>query len=182
MAFHVNFFSLHYNCLCSCITFLTITFSCFPARQYCVPNPCKNGGTCIPQEDGYKCNCLSNYEGNDCESKYCGVMIEVTTSDMALGIQNIYRLPNKCYHVNECYYNRNQATTIWTCICIDSKKLNIFSINRLPLITKHPYVSLSTDRAVFKRRSIYAIAIDRLRNARLADWLKNPIAKEHEYN
>ena len=39
------------------------------ARQYCIPNPCKNGGTCFPEENGYRCACLSNFEGNDCESK-----------------------------------------------------------------------------------------------------------------
>ena len=54
-----------YN-LCFALIFILLVL----ARQYCIPNPCKNGGTCIPEENGYRCTCLSNYEGNNCESKF----------------------------------------------------------------------------------------------------------------
>ena len=33
----------------------------------CAPSPCQNGGTCIDEVNGYKCDCASGYEGDKCE-------------------------------------------------------------------------------------------------------------------
>jgi hypothetical protein len=34
----------------------------------CQPNPCLNGGQCIPNGLGFLCQCPSNYAGNRCEA------------------------------------------------------------------------------------------------------------------
>lgn len=37
----------------------------------CASTPCKYGGSCKDLENGYKCNCMSGYDGDNCElSKY----------------------------------------------------------------------------------------------------------------
>ena len=33
----------------------------------CISQPCVNGGTCINEENSYRCNCVSGYEGLNCE-------------------------------------------------------------------------------------------------------------------
>ena len=33
----------------------------------CNPNPCQNGGKCEKLEDVYSCDCLSGYNGTNCE-------------------------------------------------------------------------------------------------------------------
>ena len=34
----------------------------------CLPNPCKNGATCIDQVGDFQCQCLSGYTGETCQS------------------------------------------------------------------------------------------------------------------
>ena len=34
----------------------------------CDPDPCQNNATCVDQVNGYTCNCLVGYTGNDCET------------------------------------------------------------------------------------------------------------------
>ncbi len=34
----------------------------------CIRNPCQNSGTCIEGVNGYSCNCVSGYEGINCET------------------------------------------------------------------------------------------------------------------
>ena len=34
----------------------------------CEPNPCLNGGTCIPDSDGHRCQCSDGYSGNRCQT------------------------------------------------------------------------------------------------------------------
>ena len=58
------------------------SYSCDPGVQNnsdtfsataCVPNPCKNGGTCkldVDDPSGYRCVCPWRYAGLHCESKY----------------------------------------------------------------------------------------------------------------
>lgn len=36
-------------------------------EDYCEPEPCLNGGTCRKEGEGYRCQCLSLYKGNQCE-------------------------------------------------------------------------------------------------------------------
>ncbi len=40
----------------------------FPLVNPCEKIPCKNGGTCIPNGDNFKCQCKVGYEGNTCET------------------------------------------------------------------------------------------------------------------
>jgi Notch-like protein len=35
----------------------------------CQPNPCQNGGTCIPQGTSFTCQCPFNYNGYCCENR-----------------------------------------------------------------------------------------------------------------
>ena len=34
----------------------------------CASSPCLNGGACIDGINGYTCNCIPGYAGNDCET------------------------------------------------------------------------------------------------------------------
>ena len=39
----------------------------------CKPNPCKHGGECTLDYnfvDGYRCSCIGDFGGIDCDSKY----------------------------------------------------------------------------------------------------------------
>lgn len=37
----------------------------------CLPNPCKNNGTCTDLVNDYQCDCVAGFNGNNCEnSKY----------------------------------------------------------------------------------------------------------------
>ena len=33
----------------------------------CLETPCRNGGTCVPSDDGYSCLCGARFEGTNCE-------------------------------------------------------------------------------------------------------------------
>ena len=41
------------------------------AKNPCLPNPCKNGGSCKRAGSGFKCRCVGGYIGATCERKYC---------------------------------------------------------------------------------------------------------------
>jgi len=41
------------------------------AQNPCLPNPCKNGGSCKRAGSGFKCRCVGGYIGATCERKYC---------------------------------------------------------------------------------------------------------------
>lgn len=56
------------------LTKLGITLACFfseTAVNRCIPNPCKNGGTCrsLPEKDDYICDCVGKFSGKDCASE-----------------------------------------------------------------------------------------------------------------
>eukprot|EP00058_Branchiostoma_floridae_P027336 XP_002612827.1 hypothetical protein BRAFLDRAFT_67225 [Branchiostoma floridae] len=36
--------------------------------EICVPNPCKNGGTCTDRDSEFQCACLTGYEGDTCQT------------------------------------------------------------------------------------------------------------------
>nr|XP_039265048.1 fibropellin-1-like [Styela clava] len=38
-------------------------------KKYCVPNPCRNGGSCTEKKEDFKCKCDDGWEGKTCESK-----------------------------------------------------------------------------------------------------------------
>ena len=46
-------------------------------ESICLPNPCKNGGTCIASntEHGYACECTFPYHGHDCSGNSNYVII-----------------------------------------------------------------------------------------------------------
>ena len=46
-------------------------FSALTEQDPCASQPCKNGGTCSQEGELYKCNCTSDYEGEDCELVKC---------------------------------------------------------------------------------------------------------------
>ncbi|XP_068735007.1 fibropellin-1-like [Montipora capricornis] len=35
--------------------------------RFCVPNPCRHGGSCYEKPNGHSCQCTSGYQGNYCE-------------------------------------------------------------------------------------------------------------------
>ena len=60
--FRLEFIRFHYvaNCIPS------IPFYVLP--DPCMPNPCKNGGTCVRKgKKGYKCECPDPYFGKRCQ-------------------------------------------------------------------------------------------------------------------
>ena len=48
--------------------------------NYCNPNPCQNGGTCVPSTDGtsFSCKCKIGYSGFNCQT--CMTMSIVVTT------------------------------------------------------------------------------------------------------
>ena len=38
-------------------------------RQFCLPNPCKNDGVCVPSTVAYTCSCKRGFKGDDCSGK-----------------------------------------------------------------------------------------------------------------
>ena len=64
----------------------------------CAPMPCRNGGSCTEQVNGYACNCVDGYEGTNCETGN-----NATPFQICYTYQNIYRyldvkvIENKAY-------------------------------------------------------------------------------------
>ncbi|XP_078586313.1 uncharacterized protein LOC144868244 [Branchiostoma floridae x Branchiostoma japonicum] len=42
---------------------------CNEKIEICVPNPCKNGGTCTDRDNDFQCACLAGYEGDTCQTE-----------------------------------------------------------------------------------------------------------------
>ena len=50
----------------SSISYMSIT----TLESACVDKPCKNGGTCVPEEDSYLCECREGYSGDNCTGRH----------------------------------------------------------------------------------------------------------------
>lgn len=44
-------------------------FTLVITKDYCHPNPCLNGGTCVQVPSGYDCHCDIQYTGAHCEGE-----------------------------------------------------------------------------------------------------------------
>ena len=40
----------------------------------CGSNPCENGGTCIDGDNMYRCDCPTDFNGHNCESKFSVIL------------------------------------------------------------------------------------------------------------
>jgi hypothetical protein len=40
----------------------------FPDINECSTDPCKNGGTCNDLVNAYECECVTGYEGSNCDN------------------------------------------------------------------------------------------------------------------
>ena len=54
------------TCSCQCVAGYTGS-ECENNIDECDPDPCKNGGTCTDDINGYNCTCVPGYTGSDCE-------------------------------------------------------------------------------------------------------------------
>lgn len=62
MDYNVNF-------ACSFTFVFLIVFSSATPNDYCHPNPCLNGGSCVQVQDGYDCHCDMQFTGAHCEGQ-----------------------------------------------------------------------------------------------------------------
>ena len=46
-----------------------LTFHLFIEISKCLPNPCKNGATCLETGESYQCECPEHYNGAHCEGE-----------------------------------------------------------------------------------------------------------------
>ena len=44
----------------------------------CLPNPCGNGGTCKDLINGYKCTCVSGYDGTNCDNSKISYIVKLS--------------------------------------------------------------------------------------------------------
>ena len=54
----------------------------------CKTQPCKNGGTCIPKESGFSCNCLGNFTGSVCETPLACLQSPCKTGEVCIANAN----------------------------------------------------------------------------------------------
>ena len=44
----------------------------------CEPNPCHNGGLCLPEDDGtFTCQCADGFSGETCETGVCDLIFVI---------------------------------------------------------------------------------------------------------
>ena len=48
--------------------FFVNQYHCIYLVTHCDENPCKNGGTCVPEFNSYSCVCHAGYTGMHCEN------------------------------------------------------------------------------------------------------------------
>lgn len=51
------------------VVILLFTFFLSQEKEHCIPNPCKNGGSCSAEEKGFTCLCQPSFRGEICQSK-----------------------------------------------------------------------------------------------------------------
>jgi len=57
-----NLFFIHF------FSFSNFIFLSFKENQPCASNPCQNGGTCIPEGNGFRCECRGGFTGPRCQA------------------------------------------------------------------------------------------------------------------
>ena len=74
-------------------------------RNFCMSNPCLNGGTCSNNFNGYKCTCLSSWTGVNCH----------LPTDIALLNTNCFDESKKCLNGGSC--TKADGEYYYSCKC-----------------------------------------------------------------
>lgn len=128
--------------------------NCDERIEYCAPDPCENGGTCVslPEDSTYECLCLDTYEGANCETEILDPCEENPCSSSAT-CERISNVEHRCicpvgYEGDSCetkidycadYPCYNGGTCIshntsYECICTRGYKGNKCKNRRNPCI------------------------------------------------
>jgi hypothetical protein len=59
-----------------------IAFSPRKVRNYCDPNPCENGGTCVNGEEGFTCQCAAGWMGTTCSGELINQQVHFTSKTL----------------------------------------------------------------------------------------------------
>ncbi|XP_071943663.1 uncharacterized protein [Antedon mediterranea] len=52
-----------------CVAVGTWSWMFYTGPEYCLKSPCQNEAICVELEDGYECECVPGYQGNNCEEE-----------------------------------------------------------------------------------------------------------------
>lgn len=81
-------------------------------RNVCHPNPCKNGGTCIPTDSSYDCDCVLGWTGPHCETRQYCIPNPCKNGGTCIPQENGYKCNclsnyegNDCEKANVCFPN-----------------------------------------------------------------------------
>ena len=66
---HCNKISVVLSCFCKmCIRLVYLSISPAVETDFCASSPCMNGGDCLVQGSSYVCDCLTGWNGINCEN------------------------------------------------------------------------------------------------------------------